>query len=65
MFDLTQVKILRVALGLTQAELATRAKLTIATISRIENGHKSYIKPATNKALTDALRVDAYALLAK
>ena len=63
MFRLEQVKILREKLGLTQAELATRAKLTIATISQIENGHKTYIKPATMKALTDALRADGKALL--
>ena len=63
MFNLSRVKELRLELGLTQAELSTRSKLTIATISQIENGHKTYIKPCTMKALTDALRTDANALL--
>jgi len=64
MFNLSRVKELRKELGLTQAELATRSKLTITTISQIENGHKTYIKPDTMKALTDALRTEADALLA-
>lgn len=65
MFNLKRVRELRLELGLTQAELANRAKLTVATISQIECGHKTYIKPCTMKALTDALRSEADALLAK
>lgn len=43
---------------LTQAEVASRSKLSIPTISSIENGHKKYITPDTMDALAGALRCE-------
>jgi transcriptional regulator with XRE-family HTH domain len=43
---------------LTQAEVSSRSKLSIPTISSIENGHKKYITPDTLEALADALRCE-------
>ncbi len=65
MYNLPLVKERRLELELTQMELATRSKLTVATISQIENGHKKFITPDTNAALTKALRMEADALLVK
>lgn len=48
---------------LTQAEVARRSKLSIPTISSIENGHKKYVKPDTMEALAAALRCDLAELL--
>jgi transcriptional regulator with XRE-family HTH domain len=54
--DAQKIRERRLELGLTQEEVSRRAKLTIATISQIENHHKLYIKPDTMEALTKALR---------
>lgn len=48
---------------LTQAEVARRSKLSIPTISSIENGHKKYVTPDTMEALAGALRCDLADLL--
>lgn len=63
MFDLVKIKERRVELGLTQAELARRAKITIACLSRIENGHTGYILPLTYEKLAKALRIEQTELL--
>ena len=60
--DGQKIKDRRLELDLTQAELSARAKLTIATISQIENHHKLYIKPDTMEALAGALRCETVAL---
>ena len=57
-YDSKKILRRREDLDLTQAEVSRRAKLTIATISRIENGHKQYLKPDTLDALASALRCD-------
>jgi transcriptional regulator with XRE-family HTH domain len=53
----------RKELDLTQDEVASRAKITIATLSTIENGHKQYVKPDTIEALAGALRCQPAELL--
>lgn len=63
MFDLGKIKERREELGLTQAELAGRAKITIACLSRIENGHTRYILPDTYTKLAKALRIEEAELL--
>ena len=51
-----KIKERRDELDLTQAEVAGRAKITISTLSTIENGHRKFIKPDTMDALALALR---------
>jgi transcriptional regulator with XRE-family HTH domain len=53
-----RVRELREALGLTQAELATRAGIRRATVNRIENAHVTAIDLAVLEKLADALRVE-------
>lgn len=63
MFDLRRVKTRREELDLTQAEVAARAKITIATLSRIENGHTKFLHPKTYENLVTALRLEPGELL--
>lgn len=61
-YDGNKIKNRRLEIDLTQAEVSARAKISIPTISRIENNHKSYVKPCTMEALAIALRADVAAL---
>ena len=61
-YDGQKIKDRRIEIDLTQAEVASRAKISIPTISRIENNHKGYVKPDTMEALAGALRIDVAAL---
>ena len=53
-----RVKELREALGLTQAELAERAKVRRATVNRIENAHVTAIDMDVLERLAEALGVE-------
>lgn len=53
-----RVRELREALGLTQAELAKRAGVRRATVSRIENAHVTAIDFEVLEKLGDALGVE-------
>lgn len=50
-----KVKVKREEMGLTQAELAKKADLTQATISRIENGEVEQLKSVALRSLARAL----------
>lgn len=54
---------MREALGLTQAELARRARVRIATISEIENGHRKGVDFSTLERVASALEVNAALLI--
>jgi len=60
-----RLKELRLALGLTQAELATRASIRRATVSRIENARVTAIDLKVLEKLADALAVDPGFLLSR
>jgi transcriptional regulator with XRE-family HTH domain len=60
-----RVKELRVALGLTQAELADRAGVRRATVSRIENAQVSGIDFSTLERLADVLGVEPGLLIGR
>ena len=60
-----RLKELRLALGLTQAELATRAGIRRATVSRIENAQVTAINLKVLEKLADALAVDPGFLLSR
>ena len=51
--DYYQIKLARFDQGLTQAELAKKAKLGLTTVIKAERGGS--ISPRTNKAIRDAL----------
>jgi transcriptional regulator with XRE-family HTH domain len=53
-----RVRELREALGLTQAELADRARVRRATVNRIENAHVTAIDLEVLDKLADALGVE-------
>jgi transcriptional regulator with XRE-family HTH domain len=61
-YDAKKILDRRIELDLTQAEVSTRSRITIGTISNIENGHKEYLKPDTMEALAKALRCEPDAL---
>ena len=56
---------LRLALGLTQAELASRARIRRATVSRLENAHSTAIDLEVLEKLADVLKVEPGFLLTK
>jgi transcriptional regulator with XRE-family HTH domain len=56
---------LRLALGLTQAELATRAGVRRATVSRLENDRVSAIDLGVLEKLADLLGVEPGFLLSR
>lgn len=56
---------LRQALGLTQAELAARAGVRRATVSRLENDRVSAIDLAVLERLADLLKVEPGFLLSR
>jgi transcriptional regulator with XRE-family HTH domain len=56
---------LRQALGLTQTELAARAGVRRATLSRLENGRVSAINLAVLEKLADRLNVEPGFLLSR
>ena len=58
-----RVKEMREALGLTQAELARRAHVRIATVSAIENGGTRGVDFDTLERLADALELNAALLI--
>ena len=60
-----RVKTLREGRGLTQQELAERANLTRAALSRIENGQTKGIDFDTLDKLADALGVHPATLIEK
>ncbi len=60
-----RLKELRLALGLTQAELATRAGIRRATVSRIENAQVTAINLKVLEKLADVLAVDPGFLLSR
>ena len=60
-----RLKELRLALGLTQAELATRAGIRRATVSRIENAQVTAISLKVLEKLADVLAVDPGFLLSR
>ncbi len=60
-----RLKELRVALGLTQAELAARAGVRRATVSRIENAHVTGIDFAVLERLAGVLGVDPGMLISR
>src|SRR5919112_3282969 len=51
----TMLRELRVAAGLTQEELASRAGLTAKAVSALERGERKRPYPHTVRSLTDAL----------
>ena len=55
----------RLALGLTQAELASRARIRRATVSRLENAHSTAIDLEVLEKLADVLKVEPGFLLTK
>lgn len=55
----------RVALGLTQTELAARAAVRRATVSRLENGRVTAIDLGVLERLADVLRVEPGFLLTR
>ena len=57
-------KNLREKAGLSQQELATKARLSGSQIAQIEQGKRSDMRVSTLLALAKALRVDAGVLLA-
>jgi len=60
-----RLKELRVALGLTQAELAARAGVRRATVSRIENAHVTGIDFAVLERLAGVLGVEPGMLISR
>lgn len=58
-----KIKARREEIDLTQREVSNRSKVTVATISSIENGHKYYVREATMNALAKALKTDVAELL--
>ena len=62
-YSAEKIRAKRLEKDLTQAEVARRSKLSIPTISSIENGHKKYITPDTMDALAVALRCEVAQLL--
>lgn len=60
-----RVKELRRALGLTQAELANRAGIRRATLSRIENARVTAVDLRVLERLADVLAVDPGFLLSR
>ena len=60
-----RVRELREALGLTQAELAERAGVRRATVSRIENAHITSIDMNVLERLADVLAVEPGFLIAR
>jgi transcriptional regulator with XRE-family HTH domain len=56
---------LRLALGLTQAELALRAGVRRATVSRLENTRVSAVDLEVLEKLADLLRVEPGFLLSR
>ena len=56
---------LRQALGLTQTELAARARVRRATLSRLENGRVSAINLVVLEKLADLLNVEPGFLLSR
>ena len=60
-----RVKELREGRGWTQVYLCDRANITVATLSRIENGHTKGIDFETLDALATALEVHPAALIEK
>lgn len=61
----TKVKKLRESLGLTQADLSRAARITQATISRLEANKLSQLKSDRLKSLSDALKVSADFLISE
>jgi transcriptional regulator with XRE-family HTH domain len=53
-----RVRELREALGLTQAELADRARVRRATVNRIENARVTAIDLSVLEKIADVLRVE-------
>lgn len=53
----TRVRALRLAAGLTQAELAEASGISERTVSDLERGRRGSVYPATARALAAALRV--------
>lgn len=62
-YSATKIRDMRVSKDLTQAEVSSRSKISIVTISGIENGHKQYVRPDTIEALAGALRCQPAELL--
>lgn len=63
MLDDRKIKSLRLERGLTQAALSRVAEITIATISKIENGHSRRISMLNLQKLAKALKVKPAELL--
>lgn len=63
MLDDRKIKGLRLERGLTQAALSRVAEITIATISKIENGHSRRISMLNLQKLAKALKVKPAELL--
>jgi transcriptional regulator with XRE-family HTH domain len=61
----SRIRRLREELGINQQELADRADLTQATISRIESGRVEQLKSDALRQLADALRVTVDYLLGR
>lgn len=57
-----RIKERRIALKMTQQDLADKADLSRATISALENGEGVDIKVSTLKALADALKCKPHSL---
>lgn len=54
--DMYVIKLERFNQGLTQAELAKKASISLATVQKAERGGS--ISPRSNKAIKDALQID-------
>jgi len=65
MFDLSKVFLWRTRKKLTQAELSKRSDITIATISRIENGQYGNVDTKTIEKLAYGLDIQPAAFLKK
>ncbi len=65
MFDLSKILLWRVRKKLTQAELSRRSLVTIATISKIENGVAGNVDTKTIEKLAKGLDIKPAALLKK
>jgi len=59
------VREIRVTAGLNALAAASKAGISAAYLSQIENGHRSRMSPAKFNALAKALDVDRAALLAE
>ena len=63
MLDFQKIRRLRSEKNVTQAEVCRIADLTIATLSRIENGHLDQISMGTLRKLAKAYKVKPAELL--